>query len=427
MNSRSNWLLCGSAGVLCAALNWLFLRHAVWMAPDSWAFWQGSVSLLDGRGYRLFANDEPIREWPPLYSFYLAAWQAAFGVSGKVLIAAQSALAGLSALAWTRLALSLGGARRGTVPILAAYAQAVFILVFVATRYDCIRADNLKYVLLPLLIAACEQAWRATSTDRLLRACAGLGGLGMLLMLTHTSSVAFVGAAVLVVLLTTQIRLSARLLGAALSAGTALVPWLISRHFLHQTGSHRIGVGVAAFKPLAYAAQALGGSTTLLIKQPWLAAPLALLIGGVSYFAFDPSVLGPRALAAVRVRLLFVASALLLLFSLFNVTYITDKLTGRFVFFVPLTLVPVALALLASGKRPALFLACAALIELAGVPRILDLARGVQASHDGLAARPEQLALENDCVRRPDAHASWSCSAATLPRLPPPEPNWSRP
>jgi hypothetical protein len=111
----------------------------------------------------------------------------------------------------------------------------------------------------------------------------------------------------------------------------------------------------------------------------------------------------------------------------FNVTYITDKLTGRFLFFVPLTLIPLALALLASNRYRTLAYVTTALILLAGVPRLFDVSGGVQASRDGRIALPEQLAFAMDCVQRPDGAPSWNCASDTTRRLPPPDRDWSRP
>jgi hypothetical protein len=420
--------LCAAAGLTCAALNWWFLRRAIWMAPDSWMFWEGSVSLLDGRGYRSFVHDEPIRDWPPLYSLYLAAWQALFGVSGKVLIAAQSVLAGLSALGWTRLSLVLMERVRlsDMRARIAELAQAAFVTAFIAIRYDCVRADNLKYALLPLLLAICQQAWLSDTRAELLRRSAALGAVGMLLMLTHNTSVAFVGAAAVIGLLAKRHPLATRFAGAALSASLALIPWLVSRSIFEQQGSHRIGFGVAAYHPHSYAVQVIGGSTTLLITQPWLAAPMAAALAGVTWYSADRGAFSDRASAAIRVQLLFVALAMAMLFSLFNLTYVTDKLTGRFIFFVPLSVVPLCIALLASARRAALFYVTTALILLALVPRLLDVSRGVQASRAGQSALPEQIALASDCVRRLDARPSWACSARSAPRLPPPDPDRTR-
>jgi hypothetical protein len=419
------WLLCAAAGLTCGALNWFLLRRAIWMAPDSWTFWQGSVSLLDGRGYRSILNDEPIKEWPPLYSLYLAAWQALFGVSGKVLIAAQGALAGLSALGWTRLSLALTERAHlsETRARIARGAQAVFITAFIAIRYDCIRADNLKYALLPPFLVICEQAWLSDTRAQLLRRSAALGAVGMLLMLTHNSSVAFVGAAAVIGLLGKRHPPGTRLVAAALGASLGLIPWLVARSLLEQRGSHRIGFGVAAYHPHSYAVQLIGGSATLLITQPWLAAPLAAVLAGVTWYSADRRAFVDRAWTAIRVRLLFVALSMVMLFALFNLTFIMDKLTGRFIFFVPLSVVPLCIALLASASRAALCYATTALVVLALVPRLLDVSRGVEASRAGQSALPEQILLASDCVRRLDARPAWVCSARSKPRLPPPNPD----
>ena len=65
--------------------------------PDSWAAWQGAVSILAGKGYTYFSGN-PIHSWPPLYSLYLALWIAAIGptawtlmISNGILILLQAA------------------------------------------------------------------------------------------------------------------------------------------------------------------------------------------------------------------------------------------------------------------------------------------------------------------------------------------------
>lgn len=392
------------------------------MAPDSWAFWQGSVSILDERGYRLFLHGTPIKEWPPLYSSYLAAWQFFFGVSGRVLIAAQAALAGLATFGWTRLSLALtwkGQVAQGRYFWLAGYAQALFIALFIAVRFDCIRADNLKYVLLPVLMAIAERAWLRGSRPPFVRLCAGIGAVGMALMLTHMSSIAFIGAAIVLVLTAKQIPRGTRVAGCLAIAVLSLAPWLVSRSLLHQGGSHRLGLAVGAYGPVTYLVQIIGGSSTLLIKQPWLSAPLAIALGVAAWSSRQASALPERTRSRLQARLLFVASAMLILFAVFNVTYIADKLTGRFIYFVPLSLVPIAMSLLATSTRPRWLFAASALVLLAEIPRVLDLTRGIQYSHDGLRARTAQIVRATDCIRRPDSLPSWQCSEGTTARFPP--------
>ena len=71
-------------GLAAALLQLAILREGLWFTPDSWAYWQGSVSLMNGEGYSYFYGTG-IRDWPPLFSVYLLCWQWVFGVSGATL------------------------------------------------------------------------------------------------------------------------------------------------------------------------------------------------------------------------------------------------------------------------------------------------------------------------------------------------------
>jgi hypothetical protein len=54
------------------------LRKGVVMGPDSWAYWKGSVSMLERGSYSYFGG-EPVTSFPPLFSAVLAAIQTALG------------------------------------------------------------------------------------------------------------------------------------------------------------------------------------------------------------------------------------------------------------------------------------------------------------------------------------------------------------
>src|SRR5690348_15902005 len=78
-----------------------------YMTPDGWAYWQGAVSIAEGKGYTYFSG-HPIISWPPLYSLYLAAWTLPLGSSGITLPAANGALVVIQAGLWVRLNHILG-------------------------------------------------------------------------------------------------------------------------------------------------------------------------------------------------------------------------------------------------------------------------------------------------------------------------------
>src|SRR5262249_24841437 len=72
---REDWKQAAIAGGVTFAATLAMLRHGIAITSDGWAYWQGSVSLLEGRGYTFLYYDVPIQAWPPLYSLYLALWQ----------------------------------------------------------------------------------------------------------------------------------------------------------------------------------------------------------------------------------------------------------------------------------------------------------------------------------------------------------------
>ena len=62
-----------SAGAIALASFAVLHVRGIGLNPDSWAYWEGAVSLCAGRGYTYFSGAR-IVEWPPLCSVYLAGW-----------------------------------------------------------------------------------------------------------------------------------------------------------------------------------------------------------------------------------------------------------------------------------------------------------------------------------------------------------------
>ena len=93
-------IAAATALVAYVALHW----SGTGMIADSWAYWEGAISLATGHGYTYFSGNR-IEAWPPLYSAYLAAWTALAGPAGWVLVAANAALLVAQAVLWRHLAL----------------------------------------------------------------------------------------------------------------------------------------------------------------------------------------------------------------------------------------------------------------------------------------------------------------------------------
>jgi hypothetical protein len=90
---------CFVAGAIAITSFVLLTWRGIALTPDGWAYWQGAVSIAEGRGYRLFSGGA-ITSWPALYSLYLSQWTLVMGPTGRGLIVASAVLVGAQAWLW---------------------------------------------------------------------------------------------------------------------------------------------------------------------------------------------------------------------------------------------------------------------------------------------------------------------------------------
>src|ERR1700685_1922126 len=72
------------------------LRYGVSTVSDSWFYWEGSVNLIEHGTYTTMAG-EPIVGFAPLFSIYLALFQAPLSTTGRNLALAMSMISALNA------------------------------------------------------------------------------------------------------------------------------------------------------------------------------------------------------------------------------------------------------------------------------------------------------------------------------------------
>lgn len=353
----------GLAAPLVALLAYAALhRNGVALAPDSWAYWEGAISIASGHGYT-YLTGLPIVSWPPLYATYLAAWVASFGPHGWVLVAANAVLIAGQAALWRHLALVLArdsGLAPASSPGLSLLVS-LFVGLFVAVHQQVPFSQGLVYLLLPLFVLA---VWKMVADPPPRRvpsaADSAAVGLAVLLLLTHTSTIAFLGAGALAVAVAAR-RAPRRLVTAIAIVALPLLAWAGERAWLGQSGSHCVGLGVARFDPATYALQLADGLGRLLVPDRVRAPLVATALLGVATLALATT----RPARGLRFCLAFGAVATALLFALFNLAWIFAPLGGRFLLFLPLLLVP-QLCLLAGARRPAV---AATLLVLALLPQ----------------------------------------------------------
>jgi hypothetical protein len=228
------------------------------LTNDGWAYWEGAVSLVAGRGYRYFSGPR-IVAWPPLYSLYLAAWSLVVGPRALGLIIANAVLVTVQAALWCWTLLSIwresgeNAAKAEVVTIV------VYLGLFIPLNEQAVLADVLKYTLLPLLLMAGWKSRNSVEGVAIARWTMLSAIVATTLLLVHNNSIAFVAANSLVLLLGADKRLHRA--AAAIAAGAVPVGlWTIVRHALGQDDSHALGFGIGRYAASTYVLQTVSGA-----------------------------------------------------------------------------------------------------------------------------------------------------------------------
>lgn len=378
------------------ALGLYALLHVVGigMTVDGWAAWQGGVSLATGNGYTYLSGD-PVLAWPPLYSLYLAPWIFLAGPFGWSLTLANAVLIAAQAFCWYRLTRMMCTDSGLRIDALTSYALSLFLALYLNALQWQVLGHNLAYVVLPLFLGS---VWRLVSPTKPPRALADLAlaiGLGTVLMLSHNSCVAFVGAAAFMVAVRKPVA-TINFVQAILLAVIPLGIWKLVRDALGQTGSHPIGLGNGKYGFLEYLVQLVQGPGQLMVPDRFFAPFIVVL-----FFAIVVALsLGNKKAAALRFGTTFSLCSLAILFAMFNLTWIVNDLSSsRFILYVPL-LVLLPLFVLTRERAPK---AAAVVALLFLVPQVYWVANwGLRQIRETLAEQgfPESFAMPNVYVSR---------------------------
>lgn len=344
------WAFCLLAAVIAAGASAVILRNGIKIPSDGWAYWEGSVSLLHGRGYYHFTGRR-IWSWPPGYPLYLAACQSVGGVSGATLARANTLLAAVAAFAWTaafllpfRRALDSARAARPltlTYPLLAV----IFIALTIATGFRTAMAHNLVYTLYPLVLYVTFRAVQPEGRDRGAIGLALLNAVLMsLLIATHYSFIFFPPLVAAVTLLHRGRRPAIRMLAAGVMCIIPLAAWVILAKSLGQWANHKPG-SRPLFTWSQYAHQVLTGVANLFgpgrhhLGQMLLVGACVVIAVCLLRGRFQEN----AARRVVAMYLLLSAGFLGCLYVAFNTIAIAEPLySERFMLFVPLTIFPAA-------------------------------------------------------------------------------------
>ena len=341
--SQPTLRICLVSAAVASGLSWLINRTGITFTPDSWSYWEGSVSLLAGDGYVYFGG-QPIVSFAPLFSCVLAAAQAIGGVSGNTLIWFTVGMAAITAVVWT-------GFLRKSFPResagqLCVWLAAAYLALFIGTHYTSLFADTMLLPLLGLGLGFTLSATRAAGPHYALLIGGLIATLSVALLLKN-STVAFLPA-FMAMLLAAEKPLRVRLISAA-SVAAAAVPWIAVRLLLGQGGSHPTSAG-GVYTPSEYAGQLVSDVANRFgpLSFGFGYALLAIAVGVVIY-GLQPRFRNLPWHQPLVLTSLFAVVSSLTLFALFNATTaIHDRLGGRFLWHVPLAIV-IAVAIVGSN------------------------------------------------------------------------------
>lgn len=355
-----DWVAPATALMAYVLLHW----RGMALDPDSWAAWQAAISIVAGKGYTYFSGN-PIHSWPPLYSLYLALWIAILGPQVWTLLISNAVLVVLQSFLWLVFVRTVARESGLVVSAVRSIVVGLFIGLFVAVNEQSVFSHNLVYTLLPVFLLG---LWRLVAPQpRPITLANGslLTALATAMLLSHTSAGAFVASAAVVVIVARRGTRAAWLLAVPLVA-LPVVIWGIVHVALHQAGSQPIGWGEGRYSPLVYALQLLDGPGSLLVPAKFRAQFAAILLVWAIALALASH---PKA-SGLRFGIAFVAISQLVLFALFDLSWVFPSIAGRFVLFVPLILLPLTY-LTAGATSPRLATVAAV---LAMVPTVYWLA-----------------------------------------------------
>jgi len=317
----------------------LILRHGVKACSDSWFYWAGSVNLVEhGRYTTMFG--ETITGWPPLFSIFLALFQASLSQTGWSLVVAMSVISVLIAGSWSIYVFQVFAPDESSPPAIALCGSLLFVALFTPLCCGEIFAHALLLFFLGLLFSAIALMTHRTESWISNQGALGLGSLLAMGMLTHNSTIIFSFSVALTVLATARGTLPRRLVAAAGILFISLVPWLVVRYGLGQQGSHSISS--PRYTLLDYVGQVpreIGvyfiSSSSILVQG---IVGTIVLAATLILWARPPSSTIPR---GHRILLGLALTILIGHFLLFNFVWIDSALGGRFLWYFAYAITPI--------------------------------------------------------------------------------------
>ena len=216
-------LLCAAFSAFIICLN---IQNQFVLDFDSWAYWEGSLSLLNGDGYFTLKGTR-ITAWPPLFSSVLAIWQSIFGntLGAVKLLFVFLGFCTAFIYSWT--------AQRVIQSKLICLMVLIIFVCYTPTAYTKLHSESL-WILLIAMMTFIMFLHRNSNLN------AVLAVLFAALLLCRNISIALGPGLLLWLFISNHCRIDKNLVSGAIALIIGGLVWIAFRVILDSSGSHTI-------------------------------------------------------------------------------------------------------------------------------------------------------------------------------------------
>ncbi len=224
--------------LLGALISILILRNGLWATPDSWGYWEASISLIERGGYT-YLDSRPIMAWPPVYALYLSLFQFVFGQTGLAIIYSMLVLVAANILVWSFYVLVISPPLSTSILKYSLFSSILFISIFIPTQFIQPLANCLFtfWVGCIALILALIYKWNLFNIWILSSLILCISAM----LLTHNSGIIFLPAVGFVLYSKLKYRFFKKISIAGGILFFPLILWYLVRKALGQLGTHILG------------------------------------------------------------------------------------------------------------------------------------------------------------------------------------------
>jgi hypothetical protein len=387
------WLVISVFSLLAGVLSLIMLRRGLLTYADSWAYWEGSISLIE-RGEYAYFGGQPIVFWPPLFSAFLALFQLLLGVSGQTLVVAMVSLVMMNTFVWSWYSMDIIDASALAAPrkVWIVILVLSFVVLFLVSQLTILMANCLQLLFIGLAMLMGRLIMTAESPGSFSFRAWVMSLVLALALLVHNSSLAFLIPSLIFIWCNPRQKPFCKLLNGALMLALPFLAWAITRVLFAQTHSYPVQVGgfgpslhigilalvtfaiyflphqLSGIKP---GLSPLACGTRALIL-PFMVCCIAIIHQllrrrSIRTVAGSSQVNGTRGRQGAKPFVLFTLASFVLLYIILIVIGDTDDLCGRHLWWIPLIFMPIGIVVLA---RQSLWLATATCMLFMCIPTV---------------------------------------------------------